>query len=234
MMTYNLSSAEETADRVDVGLLDDLVPSRELAFVTEGHSTTWSDWLESVGRLADRYRSLSRARAGLLVRPTAESYATLAALSRLGCDLYLLDERSDSAGIRELAEAQALDAVIDPAGEGGMTSSIESRAPGCRRVRGGVESRSSHRGAPADPRPSVMTGGRSPSRCVGRDPGNPPDGCSPIGRISMRASRSSSTACSIRRLSYSPNRARRSIDCWTWRAGPASPRYPPRPPTGVA
>ena len=121
-------------------LVDSLAPTREPAFIAEGHATTWSDWLESVGRLVDRYRSLSRVRVGLLVRPTAGSYATLAALSRLGCDLYLLDERSDPAETRELAEAQSLDAVIDPAGEEGdeVVDRVEGPGPSARSGRGRI------------------------------------------------------------------------------------------------
>ena len=97
-MSDHFRSAAGPSGQIGVNLVDSLAPTREFAFVTEGDATTWSDWLESVGRLVVRYRSLSRARAGFLVRPSARSYATLAALSRLGCDLYLLDERSDPAG----------------------------------------------------------------------------------------------------------------------------------------
>ena len=133
MMSSPPQSTSESADRIGFDAVNSLTPTAELAFVTEGQSTTWSDWLESVNRLVDRYRSLRQARAGLLLRPSAESYASLAALSHVGCDVCLLDERIDSAEIRDLADSQSLDAVIDPSraeGGGGIDPSQDlGRSP---------------------------------------------------------------------------------------------------------
>ena len=99
-------------------VLESLGRTEEVAFVTHNRAVTWRDWLELVDRLGRNYHSLRRASVGLLMRPSETSYALLVALSRLDCDLFLLDGAMNDEEMRCLAESQGLETVIDPLREG--------------------------------------------------------------------------------------------------------------------
>ena len=72
-------SAEESAAGICVALMDSLVSSSDIAFISESLSPTWSDWLDTVSSLVDHYQSYRKARAGLLMRQSARSYALILA-----------------------------------------------------------------------------------------------------------------------------------------------------------
>jgi acyl-CoA synthetase (AMP-forming)/AMP-acid ligase II len=61
------------------------------AVITSGVSTSWSALRGSSLAIFNQYKQLGRRRIGLSFCPLAKSYATLAALARLQCDVFLLD-----------------------------------------------------------------------------------------------------------------------------------------------
>jgi acyl-coenzyme A synthetase/AMP-(fatty) acid ligase len=116
-MSCTPQSPTRSSGQIVADLLDSLSRTHGVAFVTQDHSVTWDAWLNSVDRLVENYEFLRRARAGLLLRPSEKSYASLVALWRLDCDLFILDGGMSAEEIRALAESHRLDTVIDPARE---------------------------------------------------------------------------------------------------------------------
>jgi hypothetical protein len=82
---------------------------------------TWGELASQAALLRDRLRSLGHRRIGLVLRPQAASWAALAALDDLQCDVFLLDEQWDAATRSQLAHELAWHAIVQadwqPGGE---------------------------------------------------------------------------------------------------------------------
>jgi acyl-CoA synthetase (AMP-forming)/AMP-acid ligase II len=86
-------------------------PERE-AIVTSGSVTRWGRLLELVTEYTDSLHELTGRRVALRLAPTAASFAALAALDRLGADVFLFDAESDPAEALDLARDLRLAAVL--------------------------------------------------------------------------------------------------------------------------
>ena len=72
-------------------IFDEVLPERQRAVVTPAQTTSWSGLREKAQRFFEAHGKLSKRRVGLSFHSSADSYAALAALDRLECDVFLLD-----------------------------------------------------------------------------------------------------------------------------------------------
>jgi acyl-CoA synthetase (AMP-forming)/AMP-acid ligase II len=72
-------------------LFDETIPEQQQAVVTRERSTSWSELQAAARAIADSHGAVRQRRVGLSFSPTAGSYAALAALDRLACDVFLFD-----------------------------------------------------------------------------------------------------------------------------------------------
>jgi acyl-CoA synthetase (AMP-forming)/AMP-acid ligase II len=101
---------ENWAERLFVEL--ESCPDR--AFCTQRSELSWAEWAELVRALKPHLGCLAGGAVGLLFRPLTRSYATLWALTCLGCHVFLFDERTDPAMIRAMGRDHGLREVLDP------------------------------------------------------------------------------------------------------------------------
>ncbi|MBZ5502480.1 MAG: fatty acid--CoA ligase family protein [Acidobacteriia bacterium] len=94
------------------------IPSGREAVVTREHATSWSDLREQAEWILTNYRGVAARRVGLSFRPTVESYAALAALDKLACDVFLFDARLPWEETRRLAHSLRLGALLTAAEAG--------------------------------------------------------------------------------------------------------------------
>jgi acyl-CoA synthetase (AMP-forming)/AMP-acid ligase II len=72
-------------------IFEDALPNDRPAVVTGEGATSWTELREQAQHVFKAQTGLGRRRVGLLFRAAAETYAALAALNRLGCDVFLVD-----------------------------------------------------------------------------------------------------------------------------------------------
>jgi acyl-coenzyme A synthetase/AMP-(fatty) acid ligase len=96
-------------------LLDRLSERTEHGLRTATDGWPWSEWVEEVRRLTRLFAPLAGSAIGLRFPPLPASYAWLAALSSLGCQVFLLDEQLTPERLGELCELEGIDQVVDPA-----------------------------------------------------------------------------------------------------------------------
>jgi acyl-CoA synthetase (AMP-forming)/AMP-acid ligase II len=102
-------------------ILEETVPLRQQAVVTRTQSTTWGELREETLRIGNSHQALGKRRVGLSFPPVAASYASLAALDKLACDVFLLDARLPLEEAMRLARKLRLGALIVPPADGGST-----------------------------------------------------------------------------------------------------------------
>jgi acyl-CoA synthetase (AMP-forming)/AMP-acid ligase II len=93
-------------------LLENKIDPGQPAVVTREKSTTWSEMREQARAIAGDCQLLRRRRVGLSFPPTATSYAALAALESLSCDVFLLDAHLPLEDMLRLAESLKLGALL--------------------------------------------------------------------------------------------------------------------------
>jgi acyl-CoA synthetase (AMP-forming)/AMP-acid ligase II len=93
-------------------LLEEPIPKHQQAVVTRNQSTTWSEMREQARAIANRYEAIRQRRVGLRFPPTARSYAALAALGSLGCDVFLFDAQLTLEETLRLARSLRLGALL--------------------------------------------------------------------------------------------------------------------------
>jgi acyl-CoA synthetase (AMP-forming)/AMP-acid ligase II len=94
-------------------VFDSLTSDFQPAVVTPAGSTTWGALREQACAILERGKDLGSRRIGLLLRPQASSYAAMAALDKLSCDVFLFDGRLTAQQANALAEKLKLGAWID-------------------------------------------------------------------------------------------------------------------------
>jgi acyl-CoA synthetase (AMP-forming)/AMP-acid ligase II len=72
-------------------LFEESLPEAQPAVVTPDQTTNWATLRGQAQRVFSTQEALGKRRVGLSFRPAADSYAALAALDRLACDVFLLD-----------------------------------------------------------------------------------------------------------------------------------------------
>ena len=72
-------------------IFDNTIPLERQAIVTSAKATTWSAMQDCAKSILHSVEPLRDRRVGLAFAPRAESYAALAALERLSCDVFLFD-----------------------------------------------------------------------------------------------------------------------------------------------
>lgn len=72
-------------------IFEEALPECRNAVVTPAQTTTWAGLREKSQHLFEAHGHLSKRRIGLSFQSSPESYAALAALDRLSCDVFLLD-----------------------------------------------------------------------------------------------------------------------------------------------
>jgi acyl-CoA synthetase (AMP-forming)/AMP-acid ligase II len=93
-------------------LLEDKTDPDQPAVVTREKSTTWSEMREQARAIAADCHRLRQRRVGLSFPPTATSYAALAALESLSCDVFLLDAHLALEDSLRLAKSLKLGAFL--------------------------------------------------------------------------------------------------------------------------
>lgn len=93
-------------------IFDGDLPGSRNAVVTLGQTTTWAGLREKAERFLETHGQLSKRRIGLLFQSSHESYAALAALDRLSCDVFLLDSHLRSEEAIELADRFKLGGLL--------------------------------------------------------------------------------------------------------------------------
>ena len=99
-------------------IFSDSTPSVREAIVTLNSAMTWGQLKRVASSICREHKLLSMRRIGLSFQPRAESYAVLAALDKLKCDVFLLDGNLSSPRIAELGRAFKLAAVLEPESNG--------------------------------------------------------------------------------------------------------------------
>jgi acyl-CoA synthetase (AMP-forming)/AMP-acid ligase II len=72
-------------------IFEEELPGSRRAVVTPTHTTMWAGLREESQRFFETHGNLSKRRVGLSFQASTESYAALAALDRLSCDVFLFD-----------------------------------------------------------------------------------------------------------------------------------------------
>lgn len=93
-------------------IVEGALRQEQAAIVTGECSTSWSELQESTQHFLSSLASLRRRRVGLSFQPVAESYAALAAMDTLECDVVLMDSRTPTQETLRLAQSLKLGAVL--------------------------------------------------------------------------------------------------------------------------
>jgi acyl-CoA synthetase (AMP-forming)/AMP-acid ligase II len=105
-------------------LFEEFLPDAQPAVVTSDRTTNWAALREQAQTVFSTQEKLRRRRVGLSFRPAADSYAALAALDRLACDVFLLDANLPSEEALRLSEKLKLGAFLT-AGNSGQLPDFE-------------------------------------------------------------------------------------------------------------
>jgi acyl-CoA synthetase (AMP-forming)/AMP-acid ligase II len=105
-------------------IFDEPGPSNRQAIVTPLGSVTWSGLRRKAEWILETQKALGKRRVGLPMGPGAASYAALAALDKLSCDVVVLDGQLSFPEIVRLSERFQLGAVLRT-GTGGQASELE-------------------------------------------------------------------------------------------------------------
>lgn len=115
-------------------LFDEYVRRDNLAVVIPNSATSWSEMRGCAQSILDKYSYLEKRRIGLSFAGLANSYAALAAFSRLQCDVFLLDDSLEQERALQYCRKFRLGALLVPAGEANSASfdiqEFESEMPG--------------------------------------------------------------------------------------------------------
>jgi acyl-CoA synthetase (AMP-forming)/AMP-acid ligase II len=112
-MSPDATSSPQFADLTARAILGAIARLDRVAFVDPEGPTAWSDWLERVGQLAQRFEPCRAARVGLVLAPLEQAYAALAGMALLDCDVFLLDAGMSVAERTALAAAHSLEFVVE-------------------------------------------------------------------------------------------------------------------------
>ncbi len=93
-------------------LFEEPLPDAQPMVVTRDRTTTWAALREQAQGLFRTQQALGKRRVGLSFEPAAASYAALAALERLACDVFLLDANLPSEEALRLAEKLRLGGLM--------------------------------------------------------------------------------------------------------------------------
>jgi acyl-CoA synthetase (AMP-forming)/AMP-acid ligase II len=99
-------------------IFDEAIPLQQQAIVTRTRSTTWKQLREEARRITNTHQVLGKRRIGLSFPGTATSYAILAALERLGCDVFLVDARISREEKFRISRQLRLGALLIPPVDG--------------------------------------------------------------------------------------------------------------------
>jgi acyl-CoA synthetase (AMP-forming)/AMP-acid ligase II len=102
------------------------------AIVTSGATVAWFQLARVAQRLAEPCAPLAGRRVGVSFRRVPEAFALLAALDRLGCDVFLLREDLDPVEASDLGKVFRLGALVKPVdgSDSVKISSLSDEAPG--------------------------------------------------------------------------------------------------------
>lgn len=100
-------------------LFEEPLPVAQPAVVTRDQTTDWTALREQAQSVFSTQKALGKRRVGLSFPPAAHSYAALAALERLACDVFLLDANLPFEETRRLSERLKLGAFLT-AGKSGQ------------------------------------------------------------------------------------------------------------------
>jgi acyl-CoA synthetase (AMP-forming)/AMP-acid ligase II len=117
-------------DAVVGSIFGALAPDGGAALISGERTISWAEWVQSVEHLAAKYSALARARVGLPMVASDQTYAILVALALAGCDLFLLDERASREEVEQIARDSRLDATIEPERPGEPSSTRPTRPEG--------------------------------------------------------------------------------------------------------
>src|SRR5271168_2752243 len=93
-------------------IFDEEIPSQQVAIISMAGAATWTALRQLAHSIYKECKPLEKRRVGLSLHAAAESYAALAALDKLECDVFLLDSRRSEEEIRRLAQQLRLGAVL--------------------------------------------------------------------------------------------------------------------------
>jgi acyl-CoA synthetase (AMP-forming)/AMP-acid ligase II len=105
-------------------LFEESLPDTQPAVVTRDQTANWAALREQAQRVFSTQKALGKHRVGLSFRPVAESYAALAALDRLACDVFLLDANLPFEAALSLSKRLRLGAFL-ASGESGQSSEFD-------------------------------------------------------------------------------------------------------------
>ena len=95
-------------------IFDDAIPLERQAIVTSARATTWSGVRDCANSVLHSVEQLRGRRVGLVFAAGADSYAALAALERLSCDVFLFDATVRSEEALRLASKLRLAGLLVP------------------------------------------------------------------------------------------------------------------------
>jgi acyl-CoA synthetase (AMP-forming)/AMP-acid ligase II len=93
-------------------IFEECLPDAQPAVITRDQSTNWAALREQAQSLFRTQQALGKRRVGLSFQPVASSYAALAALERLACDVFLFDANLALEEAIRLAEKLRLGALL--------------------------------------------------------------------------------------------------------------------------
>jgi len=93
-------------------LLEETIPDHQQAVVTRDQSTTWAELREQARAIVNKCGAIRQRRVALSFPPTAKSYAALAALDSLACDIFLFDGHLSSEDAVRLSRSFKLGALL--------------------------------------------------------------------------------------------------------------------------
>jgi acyl-CoA synthetase (AMP-forming)/AMP-acid ligase II len=93
-------------------IFEEDLPECGRAVVTPAKTTTWARLRDEAQRFIETHRGLSKRRIGLSFQSSPESYAALAALDRLSCDVFLLDSHLRFEEAIELSQTLKLGGLL--------------------------------------------------------------------------------------------------------------------------
>jgi acyl-CoA synthetase (AMP-forming)/AMP-acid ligase II len=93
-------------------VFEETLPAAQPAVVAREQSVSWGDLRAQARWILKAQKAIERRRVGLSFPPAAESYAALAAMDRLRCDVFLFDSRLPVEGSLERAKSLRLGALL--------------------------------------------------------------------------------------------------------------------------
>jgi acyl-CoA synthetase (AMP-forming)/AMP-acid ligase II len=96
---------------------EETIPFEQEAIVTRHGPTTWGELREESRLIAASQKEIEKRRVGLSFSPTAGSYAALAALDKLACDVFLFNAQLPIEETLRLAKKLKLGAVLIAGGD---------------------------------------------------------------------------------------------------------------------